>query len=250
MSGRIGALGAVVLTALAAGAAPASGDSGRLADFSLGLTSRTPGAPTGMNIRVFLHRAGDRDAKPSPLRSAVVHAPSGLRFDTGAVPRCRASDQQIALLGPNACPADSELTVGSFSAMTGFGPPVDPLAGDNHVFNGPNQLIEIITAPGTPLSPAFDRLTISGSTLTAHPPKAPGGPPEGETSVRSIEARIPVRATARRSLITSPPKCTASGEWTSTASFGFADGTSDTVSSKTPCGPRRKPDPRRQVSRR
>jgi hypothetical protein len=224
---------AVALAALCWGAT--SAESATLADSSLRLTTRSPGSPTGMAVHAFFYRADDKNAKPSPLRSAVVHAPTGLRFDTGAVRECTASDEQIRLLGPNACPADSELTVGSFSAITGFGPPLDPIAGDDHVFNGPNQLIEIITAPGTPIAPAFDRLTISGSTLTAHPPMALGGPPDGETAVRSLDFQIPVRTAGSRSLITAPPDCPAGGQWTSTGTFGFADGSSDTVASRTPC---------------
>ena len=227
----------LVATVLLAGlgAAPASAESGRLADFSLGLTSHAPGSPTGIAIRVLFHRAGDPNAKPAALRSAVVRAPTGLQFDSGAVSECTASDAEIHVLGSDACPAASRLAVGSFSAMTGFGPPVDPLTGDDHVFNGPNQLIEVITAPGTPVSPAFDRLTISGSTLTAHPPNAPGGPPDGQSAVRSIAFAIPVRAAGGRSLITAPPTCPASGVWTSTGTFGFADGTGETVASTTPC---------------
>jgi hypothetical protein len=227
----------LIATALFAGlgAAPASAESARLADFSLGLTGHAPGSPTGMAIRVLFHRAGDPNAKPPALRSAVIRAPSGLRFDSGAVSECTASDAEIRVLGSNACPAASRLTVGPFSAMTGFGPPIDPLTGDDHVFNGANQLIEVITAPGTTISPAFDRLTISGSTLTAHPPSAPGGPPDGQTAVRSIAFAIPVRAAGGRSLITAPPACPAAGMWTSTGTFGFADGTADTVVSTTPC---------------
>jgi hypothetical protein len=224
-----------MLAAFGCGAAPAHAEPGRLADFGTALTSRWPGSPTGVRVHVLFHRAGDPNGKPAALRSAVIAAPSGIRFDSGAVSQCTATDAEIQLLGSNACPADSQLTVGSFSAMTGFGAPVDPLTGDDHVFNGPNQLIEIITAPGMPLSPAFDRLTISGSTLTAHPPDAPGGPPDGQTAVRSIDFAIPVRAGGGRSLITSPPICPPRGEWTSTGTFGFADGTADTVVSSTPC---------------
>ncbi|MFN2616092.1 MAG: hypothetical protein ABR581_03085 [Thermoleophilaceae bacterium] len=235
MRGTLIASAAAAVAAFCAAAAPASADNGRLADFKLGLTSRSPGSPTGMTLHVLFHRAGDRDAKPSALRSAVVHGPRGLRYDTTTVRQCTASDEQIRLLGSKACPDDSELTVGSFSAMTGFGPPIDPMTGDNHVFDGPNQLIEIITAPGTPLSPAFDRLTISGSTTTAHPPMAPGGPPDGQTAVRSLDFSIPVRVAGARSLITTPPGCPVSGRWTSVATFGFADGSSDTVASTTPC---------------
>src|SRR5207244_2907117 len=129
----------------------AAAEQGRLADFSLGLTSPASGSPTGVKVHVLFHRAGDPNAKPPALRSAVIDAPAGTRFDSGAVTECTASDAEIHVLGSDACPAESQLTLGSFSAMTGFGPPIDPLAGDDNVFNGPGQLIEIITAPGTPV---------------------------------------------------------------------------------------------------
>jgi hypothetical protein len=219
-----------VLLALLLLAAPsASADKGKLADFDAAFTTRAASTAAGMKVHVLLHRENDADAKPSPLRSAVIHLPFGTRIDTTAVPQCKASDEELKLRGSDACPPETELTVGSFSAITGFGPPLDPLAGDDHVFNGPDQLIEVITAPGASASPAFDRLTIDGTTLTAHPPVAPGGPPEGESSVRSIDFSIPVRG----GYITTPPKC--SGTWTASATFGFADGSTDTVGSMSPC---------------
>ena len=165
----------------------------------------------------------------------MVHLPDGLRYDTTTVPECTASDTELQVLGADACPADTQLALGTFSAVTGLGPPVDPLPGDDHVFNGPNQIIEVITAPGTPLSPGFDRLTIQGTTVTAHPPAAPGGPPDGRTAIRSIAFKIPVRTAGSRSLVTTPPDCPPEGHWTATGTFGFADGSSETVASPLPC---------------
>jgi len=138
----------VLLTVAASAAATAApAHAGRLADLGLALTSRAPAAPTGMSVHLAFHQAGDPAAKPPALRTAVVHLPDGLRFDSSAMPQCSASDAEIQALGPDACPAESKLSVGSLSAITGFGAPVDPLVGDDHVFNGPNQLIEIIAAP-------------------------------------------------------------------------------------------------------
>jgi hypothetical protein len=237
-----------VIAALCWPAAPAGAEPGRLADFTFRLTARSADAPSGVFTQVFFHREHDRDAKPSPLRSAVIRGPAGLRFDTGAVTECTASDEQIRALGSEACPAESELAVGPFTAISGFGPPADPIEADNHVFNGPDQLIEVITQKGGSASPAHDRLTIEGSTLTAHPPKALGGPPEGEMAVRSLEFRIPVKVAGSRSLIRTPPICPVTGRWTTTATFGFADGTTDSVSSRTPC--RRTPGLRLRVQPR
>jgi hypothetical protein len=218
-----------VVALLLLAAAPASADKGKLADFDAAFTTGAASTASGLKVNVHLHRENDADAKPSPLRSAVIHLPFGTEIDTTAVPQCKATDEELKLRGSDACPPETELTVGSFSAMTGFGPPVDPLAGDDHVFNGPNQLIEVITVPGLPVSPAFDRVMIDGTTLTAHPPVAPGGPPEGETSVRSIDFSMPVRG----GYVTTPAMCTDT--WTASATFGFADGSSDTVKSASAC---------------
>lgn len=207
------------------------------AEFSARFTTTAAGSPTGLNFHVAFRASGDPNAKPPPLRSAVVNGPDGLRFDTGALPQCSASDGELQALGSDACPADTQLTVGTLTGITGFGPPIDPLTGDDHVFNGPSQLIEVITAPGTPLSPAFDRLRISGSTLTAHPPSVPGGPPDGKTSIRSIDFRVPVRIADGRSLITTPPVCPSDGQWSATATFYFDDGSVATSVSQSPCTP-------------
>jgi len=224
---------------IAAAATPASAESGRLADFTMRLSSKQPGTPTGFHTQFRLRKEGDPDAKPSALRGAVIHLPSGLRFDNAAAPQCTASDAELSVLGSDACPPGSQLAVGPFTAMTGFGPPIDPLMGDDHVFNGPGQIIEVITVHGGSASPAFDRLTIKGSTLTAHPPAAPGGPPDGQTAVRSSDFAVPVRTAAGRSLVTTPPKCPKKRRWITTATFRFANGDADTVLSATPCRHRR-----------
>jgi hypothetical protein len=231
---RVPAAFIAVFGAIAAAAPAAQAETGRLADFSAAFTTTYPSTPTGLDVHVLLKNGEDPNAKPSPLRSAVIRGPRGLRFDTGAMNECKASDDELRALGSDACPDDTLLTVGSFSAMLGF--PGDPIEGDDHVFNGPDQFVEVITVPDGSASPAFDRLTIEGSTLTAHPPVAPGGPPDGESSVRSLDFAIPVRrGTGGRALITTPPRCPAGGSWKTSATFGFKDGSSDTVTSATPC---------------
>jgi hypothetical protein len=196
-------------------------------------TEQRSAAPTGLAVHILFHRENDPDAKPSPLRAAVVRLPEGTVIDTKALPECAASDDELRALGSEACPDDTRLTIGAFSAMTGF--PNDPFMGDLHIFNGPSQIIEVVTVSGGPASPGFDRLTIEGSTLTAHPPRAAGAPPDNEASVRSLDYELPVRVADGRSFATTPPSCPRSAEWTSTGTFGFADGSTETVESRTPC---------------
>jgi hypothetical protein len=221
-----------ILLGVAAAVAPAAPAVAQRTEFSAQLTTARAHAPSGLKVHLRFHGPGG--GKPSPLRSAVIRGPRGLRFDTGALPRCEASDAQLQALGSQACPAESKLALGAFTAFTGFGPPVDPLAGDLHVFNGPDQIIEVITVPGTPASPAFDRLTIQGATLSAHPPMAPGGPPDGQSSVGSIDWATGPVVHDGRSLVTTPPRC-RHGAWRITGTFGFADGTKDAVTSRSPC---------------
>ena len=224
---------AATLAAACGAGAPAQAEQGRYSDFELGLSDPRPGMPSGLTVHILYHRENDPDAKPSPLRTAVVNLPAGTRIDTTTLPECMASDDELRALGSEACPDDTRLTVGAFTAMTGF--PNDPFMGDLHIFNGPGQIIEVVTVPGGSASPGFDRLTIEGSTLTAHPPRAAGAPPDNEASVRSIDYQVPVRTSGARSFLTTPPRCPRSGEWTSSATFGFADGTGETVTSRMPC---------------
>jgi hypothetical protein len=236
---------AAAAAAILGAAAPAHADNGRLADMDIRFLEQRPAMPSGLAVHILFHRENDPDAKPSPLRAAVVRLPDGTVIDTTALPECTASDDELRALGSEACPDDTRLTVGAFGAMTGF--PNDPFIGDLHIFNGPRQIIEVVTVPGGPASPGFDRLTIEGSTLTAHPPRAAGAPPDNEASVRSLDYELPVRTADAKSFLTTPPACPRSGEWTSTGTFGFADGTTETVESRTPCARPPRPELRLTV---
>lgn len=237
-----------VLFAGLAVASPATADPGPVVDFGLRLTTPAPTSPTGM----VLHAEVRGERKPPPLRSAVFSAPGGTRFATAILPECTVSDAEIRLLGSDACPPETKLTVGSLTGISGFGPPLDPLVADVHVFNARNQILEIVTFPGTSVSPAADRVTIDGSTLTAHPPRTPGGPPDGEMAIKSIDYAITGRTTAAGSYITTPRTCPDSGYWTSRGRFLFGNGDTAIAVSRTPChaGSRRRPALRLQVKPR
>jgi polyvinyl alcohol dehydrogenase (cytochrome) len=100
--------------------------------FSLHFSSQLPGHSTGAHLVATVHR-GARGEKPSALHSETLSLPPGARFDGQAVPACHASDDQIHLLGPAACPRSSE--VGSGTLQTAMGTPVDPETADVTIFN-------------------------------------------------------------------------------------------------------------------
>jgi len=220
---------------LAVGTAGAT--TGKRADFSPGFSTKSRGAPTALVLHVVYKAAGDSKAKPSPIRKVVVHAPSGTRFRTGAVPKCEASDDELRAEGTGACPAESRIGAGELTADTGFGAPVDPVAGDLTLFNSGSGIIEVVTAPGTDRVVGIDRLAIQRSTLTGHPPTTPGGPPDGETAVRRIDFTIE----RKTGYVVTPRSCPRSRRWTSTGTFGFKDGAEETLRSRVAC---RRPKPR------
>lgn len=226
---------AAVAMAVSAGgmAAAASATTGERADFELGFSTGTPGAEAALTLHVVYKAAGDPEAKPSPIRKVVVAAPSGTRFDAGAVPACTATDDELMASGRGACPADSRIGAGKLTADTGFGPPADPVPGDLTLFNAGDEVLEVVTAPGTDRVIGTDRLRIDGSTLTGAPPVTPGGPPDGETAVRQIDFTIE-QATG---FVTTPPACPDGGRWVSTGTFGFKDGAEETLESSAPCEP-------------
>jgi hypothetical protein len=164
------------------------------------------------------------------LRSLVLDLPRGARFNGGAVPACHATDQQIDLLGPAACPRASE--VGTGTIQVAIGSPLDPETADVTIFNWGGGTVEILTVPGTNVTLTIDRgnFTAPGE-LTNHPPRGPGGPPDFETSVSEADFTY----FNNRGFITTPPSCPSTHRWVSRIRYSTADGRSYRATSATPC---------------
>jgi hypothetical protein len=218
--------------ALLAIAAPAQGQ-GERGEFLLGLGTEEPGTATPVKFDVRYRNPDDPNGKPPSISGAEFRLPAGMRINTAAVPACTATDEQLRAQGTSACPAETRVGGGTLTAITGFGPPADPVAGEVTVFNGKNQLIEVVAAPGTDRVVGMDRLTVEGSTLTAHPPATPGGPPDGRTAIKDIRLTVD-----RAGYATTPPSCPADGRWRYGASFEFADGSKDQVAHTLACAAR------------
>jgi polyvinyl alcohol dehydrogenase (cytochrome) len=207
---------------------------GSAGQFTLRFSSRTPRSATAARLHAAVHRSSP-NAKPSALRTEVLDLPRGARFDGGAVPACHATDNQIRLLGPSACPRSSEVGMGTIQVA--MGSPLDPESADVTIFNWGRGTIEVVTAPGTNVTLAIDRGDFTGpGELTNHPPRAPGGPPDFETSVS--EADFTYRDVGNghgRAFITTPPSCPSTHRWVSRLAYSTADGRSYHATSATPC---------------
>ena len=205
-------------------------------EYELRLSARAPDAVTGLSFRVGYRNPSDPNAKPPPITAATFELPKGTHIDGGAVPACKASDEDFRARGRDACPASSRVGGGTLTAITGFGAPVDPVETDVTVFNGGDELVEVVFAKGTNTVLGLDRLKVQGSTLVAHPPATPGGPPDGRTAIRTIALDLPARrGSSGRPFVTAPDTCPGDRRWRSKARFAFADGGTTTLTSETPC---------------
>ena len=219
------ALGTVVVV-FAALATP-----GHATEMRLRFASKQPATTTAMTLHIRYTKAGNPKAKPSPIRHIRIDAPAGTSFHSLKVPACRASDSEVRARGTSACPEASRIGDGTVVVVTGFGKPFDPFASPTPVFNDGRGWLEISQTPTAPATIAVTRLRVTGSRIAGNVAPAPGGPPDNETAVSTADITFP----ASTGYITTPPTCPASGRWSTTGRFTFADGTAALARSTTPC---------------
>lgn len=218
-------------------ATPARADSTPAANFRLGFSSEQPHSATGVALHIFFKDPSDPNAKPSPQRRIVIELPGGARIDGAAVPACTASDAELLVEGPAACTPGSRVGNGTLTLFTGGGPLFDPFIDDVKLFNGGHELVEVFNKRGNKTTTATGRRTYSDRrTLTETPAPQPGGPPNGESAVRSLDYHLDaVRGPTGRAFITTPSSCPPSGRWSSRLTFTTADGHTYRVRAGTPC---------------
>jgi hypothetical protein len=222
----------VALVLLAACAPPPTARAAGL-EFHQRFSSSQPGTATGVRIHLVYP---DYNGKPKSPARLVLSLPPGTRFDEAVVPACQAANGDFFVQGLAACPADTRVGGGTATAVTGFGPPIDPVSADAHQFHAPGAIINAFTAPGTDRVLVVSRVHIAGATLTDvvaddTPASSPGGPPDGRTQAKQVDLAIP----ARGAFVTTPPVCPDEGSWNSRAVVTYEDGTTDAGTSTTPC---------------
>ena len=219
-------------------ASPADAATGLRQTASYTFTTTSPGAPTGYQLSVDFQNPTDPNAKPYSVAEWIIKLPAGTRLDDRAVPQCTASDAELYLEGAGACPSASR--VGGGTLITDVGSPAGlPRYGDNAVtqFNGDHQYIAYAETQSPPTR-AVSHTTVQGDTLTSPIPTFPGfPPPDPYLAFRSVRLSGPAIVSNGRSTARTPSSCPAAGYWTTTLTFIYHDGVSQTVTSNAPCQP-------------
>src|SRR4051794_7288076 len=102
----------VLLFALTAGPALADPGYGPRETVDQSFTTTQPGAATGLDFHGTYHAANDPNGEPPYLERMIFYPPAGQTFDTSVPGQCTASDAELSMSGPAACPADSRIGEG------------------------------------------------------------------------------------------------------------------------------------------
>ena len=197
-----------------------------------GYTTTQPGAPTGMDYTGTYHAAGDPSGDPPYMRRMTSHPPAGYRYDTSVPERCTASDLQLQLEGPSACPEGSRL--GGGTARAKFMGEENEL--EIEVFNNTGEQVMLVRSPiitsvargkiGPDNSITFSSPTCFPSLVTC---------PVDNALQLGSKVFFPAYVREGRAYTTTPAKCPKAGHWRTLVRFWWADGTEDAVTTKQPC---------------
>lgn len=239
MGGRICAAAAALLVCAAPAAAePASGPRETI---DQSYTATTPSTPTGLGWSATYHAADDPNSPPPPMVKMAFYPPAGFRFDTKVPAKCTATDPELELQGPAACPPKSLIGSGTTEGLFLF-----PFAHDytfdhfNHhvdVLNNAGEQIMLVHSEGWTV--VRGKMQPDGSiqidSTTCFPASPTGQCADDYIIQLGSTTTIPVYTNAKGSYATTPPACPAEGYWTTTVRFWWKDGTTDSVDSHQPC---------------
>jgi hypothetical protein len=200
--------------------------------FQATYSSQAPGTPAGLDALATWSDAGEPGAKPKEIEKIKVVMNPGSRLDTGALPACKASDEDVQVKAVRACPAKTILgEVRGQGVYAGGGAPFNTLA---TLFNARRQIIVVVTLDdrkGRLLTNFRDDVRRSSITINLKIGKG--------ISLIRFQAHVPrhvrKQGRKRKSYFTTPASCPPSGAWTTTVIFSYRDGSSDQHTAASPC---------------
>jgi hypothetical protein len=208
-------------------------------------TTTRPNSPTGVGFTGRYHAAGDENGNPPAMRRMVFYPPQGMHYDTSVPERCTASDIELQIRGPAACPPGSQLGDGTTEGLI-----MQPVTGgfvwDHYthpvyIFNNANEQIVLIESEG--FTVVRGRFMPDGSIEWDLPtcfPTVPGVECVDDYLIQLSTSTFlpPYTRTSGdrvRSYATTPPKCPAQRYWETRVEFSWADGSTDSVVTTQPC---------------
>lgn len=224
----LGWLLAIPLAAGAGGVAIASPQFS--STLALTFSSATPGSPSGLDVSASWSDPGGVNGVPKAVTKLEFRGNPGTRFDTAALPRCTASDEDIANLSVRACPRSSRIGTVKGQGLIVTGNPFNTIA---TLFNARRQIIVIVRLVDDGRLITYFRDDVKRSSVAVNL-KIPGG-----VALTKFEAHLPRHFRRykgkRRAYLRTPPTCPPSGVWTTTAIFTYRDGSSQQLAAPTPC---------------
>ena len=197
---------------------------------ALTFSSATPGSPSGAGRERRVERSGRGQRRAEGGHEDRVRGNPGTKFDTSALPRCRASDEDIANLSVRACPRSSKIGTVKGQGLIVTGNPFNTIA---TLFNGRRQIIVVVRLVDDGRLITYFRDDVRGGSVAVNL-KIPGG-----VALTRFEAHVPRHYRRykgkRRAYLRTPPTCPPSGVWTTTAIFTYRDGSSQQRATTTPC---------------
>jgi hypothetical protein len=200
-------------------------------------TTSRPDVPSGFRYDGVYHAAGDPKGAPPYLRKMTFHTARGLRYDTGAAPQCTASDAELAIRGPSACPAGSRL--GGGRVVGRFMGTASTLQAD--FLNAPGEQIILARSPvfaSVSRGRIAPDMSVTYEAPTCYPWLLSAPCPVDDALQVASHMRVAARTKAGRAYMRTPARCPRSGYWTTPVEFWWKDGTRDLVRTKQPCAKR------------
>jgi hypothetical protein len=218
----------VAAVAVTSGAAVASPQFS--STFALTFSSAAPGTPTGLDLTASWTDPGGVNRVPKQVTKMQFVGHPGTKFDTSALPRCRATDEDIANLWLRACPRSTRVGTVKGEGLIVTGNPFNTVA---TLFNARRKIIVVVTLVDDGRLITYFRDDVRGGTVDVNL-KIPGG-----VALTKFEAHLPRHFRKyrgkRRAYLRTPPTCPASGAWTTKAIFTYRDGSTQQLASNTPC---------------
>ena len=197
---------------------------------ALTYSSQTPSSPSGLDVSASWSDPGASNAVPKAVTKIEFVGHPGTRFDTSALPRCRATDEDIANRSVRACPRSTKIGSVKGQGLIVTGSRFDTVA---TLFNARGQIIVVVTLAGEGRLITYFRDDVQRSSITVNF-KIPGG-----VALTRFDAHLPrhfrKRGKKRRAYMRTPSTCPPSALWTTTVTFTYRDGSSQRLTSTTPC---------------